>query len=106
MKRISENIIISTPKPKDVIFFQWLHQELEEAFEDNVPLTYHDFIGFESAVHKSTLFEKSMIEAFFISPENDHGYYFRESNKVDIKKIKGVGIKRFNYSKKTLRVHT
>jgi hypothetical protein len=86
MKRISNNIIITTPKPKNVIFFEWLHQELHNAFNDNVPLTFYDFKCLESAVHKSVLFENSMIDANFISTNNGHGFYFGNSKEININK--------------------
>lgn len=92
MKRISKYLVITTPLPTHVINFAWIYPELVEATLDQIPLSSHDYICLESAVHKSTIFPKSMLNAGFSIEAKKHGVYFGASKDVDIKKISYVAI--------------
>jgi ubiquinone/menaquinone biosynthesis C-methylase UbiE len=92
MKRISKHLVITTPLPFHVINFSWIYPELIEAILDQIQLKNHDYICLESAVHKSTIFPKSMLEAGFSVEAKTHGVYFGISKDIDIKKISYIGI--------------
>ena len=91
MARVSNYIVISTPLPQ-VINFSFLKDELLAANLDKLPLTLHDYVCFESAIHKSTLFPSSLTDAGFVRLESNHGVYFGESRKIDFEKIISLGI--------------
>ena len=92
LKRIARHVIITTPLPSDVINLPWISKELAEAELDQIPLSSHDYICLESAVHKSTLFPKSMINAGFSLESNSHGIYFGISKQLKINDVAFVAI--------------
>jgi ubiquinone/menaquinone biosynthesis C-methylase UbiE len=92
MARVSNYIVISTPLPHQVINFSFLKDELLAANLDKLPLTLHDYVCLESAIHKSTLFPSSLTDAGFVRLESNHGVYFGESRKIDFEKIISLGI--------------
>lgn len=92
MARVATRLIVTTPLPSDCINFAWLYPETVEAILDDVPLSEHDFVCLESAVHKSTVFPASMVAAGFVQMGRGHGYYVGESAKIDVSLIRCVGI--------------
>jgi ubiquinone/menaquinone biosynthesis C-methylase UbiE len=95
MMRVAKYIVISTPPPSDCINFRWLYPELVQAVLDDVPLTSHDFICMESAVHKSTIFPASMRDAGFDCFCDQFAcYYIGESSRLDVSKVECVGMPR------------
>jgi SAM-dependent methyltransferase len=96
MSRISSHLLITTPLPADVINFRFIYPELVEAALDQIPLTNHDYVCLESAIHKSTLFPKSMSDAGFSIESKTHGIYFGLSKDIDIRKLSYVSIEPSN----------
>lgn len=92
MKRISKHLVVTTPLPSDVINFRWIYPELEAATKDETPLTDYDFVCLESAVHKSTIYPKSMLQAGFSIKYATHGIYFGKSEELEIEQISYVAI--------------
>lgn len=92
MTRVARRVIVTTPLPLDCINFAWIYPEIVEAILDDVPLSEHDFICLESAVHKSTVFPDSMVEAGFTLVSKGHGFYFGQSEGINASLIKCVGI--------------
>jgi SAM-dependent methyltransferase len=92
MARVASRLIVTTPLPSQCINFAGLYPEIVEAIMDDVPLSEHDFICLESAVHKSTVFPSSMVAAGFSRMGRGHGYYVGESNNIDVAQIRSVGI--------------
>ena len=92
MARVAASLIVTTPLPSDCINFAWLYPETIEAILDDVPLSEHDFVCLESAVHKSTVFPASMVSAGFLQMGHGHGYYVGASARIDVGLIRGVGI--------------
>jgi ubiquinone/menaquinone biosynthesis C-methylase UbiE len=90
--RVAKHVLISTPLPADCINFRWLYPELVEAVLDDEPISTHDFVCLESAVHKSTLFPSSMMAAGFQSCAEHHGIFFAQSANVAPHLIQCVGI--------------
>ena len=92
--RVSSWVVITTPLPEHVINHNFLYSESVSAIIDPIPLSTHDFVCLESAVHKSTIFPDSMIEAGFNFHENryNHGMYFGRSNRVVADRIAHVSI--------------
>jgi SAM-dependent methyltransferase len=88
LKRIAKHIIITTPLPADVINFSFLYQEIIDAVLDEVPLAYNDYICLESAVHKSVIYPKSMINAGFLLESRKHGIYYGRSELLKLDLIK------------------
>jgi beta-1,4-mannosyl-glycoprotein beta-1,4-N-acetylglucosaminyltransferase len=109
LKRISEYIILTVPKPEYIVNYSWLNYEINEAINDNIPLTLSDYIALESCVHKTGYYENSLIHAGFKKCEIEHPYngiYYCKSDNLDISKIQYMGIdnndllKTINYKKK------
>jgi len=97
MQRVSRHVIITTPSPEHVVNFDFLHQEIKEAVDDLLPLTYREFICLESAVHKSVLLPKSMIKAGFRqfgSPS--HSFFWAKSDDISLDNVRCVGIRERN----------
>ena len=95
LKRISEYIIITIPRPEWIVNIPWLNKEILEATNDDIPLTLRDFISLESCVHKTGYYENSLINAGFIKCDIEHPYngiYYCNSNDLDISKIQYTGI--------------
>ncbi len=92
MARVAARLIVTTPLPSDCINFTWLYPEIVEAILDDIPLSEHDFVCLESAVHKSTVFPSSMVAAGFAQIGGGHGYYVGDSAKIDVRLIHSVGI--------------
>jgi ubiquinone/menaquinone biosynthesis C-methylase UbiE len=95
LQRIAKHVIITTPLPSHVINFGWIYPELVEATLDQVPLTEHDYICLESAVHKSTLFPKAMKKAGFSLESKTHGIYFGKSSELALNEVSYVAIEQF-----------
>jgi SAM-dependent methyltransferase len=100
LKRVAEYIILITPLPKDIINYWWLCCEIAEAKGDREFLGFEEFMGLEGAVHKSTVYPSSMIEAGFAFNSDVHGFYFAKSTNIDISKIKCAGMIRRNLPSK------
>ena len=95
--RISEYVIITTPAPEYCMNLNWLIPEINEAYQDNIPLTEHDYICLESAVHKSTIYPESMKKCGFeISSFNESMIYHGKTNNIDLNHLLFDGIKRPN----------
>ena len=95
LKRISEYIILTVPRPEYIVNYSWLNSEINEAINDNTPLTLSDFISLESCVHKTGYYESSLICAGFKKCDIEHPYngiYYCKSNNLDIYKIQYKGI--------------
>ncbi|MBH1986260.1 MAG: methyltransferase domain-containing protein [Burkholderiales bacterium] len=92
MMRVARRLIVTTPLPSECINFAWIYPEIVEAILDDVPLSEHDFICLESAVHKSTVFPSSMVDAGFTHLPKGHGYYCGNSSAIDVSLIKCVGV--------------
>jgi ubiquinone/menaquinone biosynthesis C-methylase UbiE len=92
LRRISKCLVVTTPLPAEVINFGWIYPELVEATLDQVALTNHDYICLESAVHKSTVFPKSMLDAGFSIESDAHGIYFGVSKNLDVGRVAYVAI--------------
>ena len=95
LKRISEYIIITIPRPEWIVNIPWLNKEILEATNDDIPLTLRDFISLESCVHKIGYYENSLINAGFIKCDIEHPYngiYYCKSIDLDICKIQYTGI--------------
>jgi SAM-dependent methyltransferase len=86
--RIARYVLITTPWPRDCVNVNWLNHELREAAFDRVPMGERDFQCMESAVHKSTVYPNSMVEAGFSIMSFKHGIYFAASDKIDAGRIK------------------
>lgn len=94
MMRVSKNLIITTPTPADVVNFDWLHREIKEAADDDLPLPHREYICLESAVHKSILMPDSMIEAGFRRFGNhSHSFFWAESGKINLDHVRCIGIR-------------
>lgn len=92
LARIARYVLISTPLPHDCINFNWIYPEVIEAILDPIPLTRHDYSCLESAVHKSTLYQKSMTDAGFTVYPSTHGFYFARSADILVDAIEAEGI--------------
>lgn len=92
LARVAKFVLITTPLPQDCVNLNWLYPEMVEAALDPVPLDEHDYICLESAVHKSTLFPKAMVEAGFIFYGNKHGFYFAMSSTLNCAALRCAGI--------------
>lgn len=92
MRRVAKYLIITTPLPAEVINFKWIYPELVEAVLDPSPLTQRDYLCLESAVHKSTIFPESMINAGFNSESHIHGVYFGKSSAIKINLVENIAI--------------
>jgi ubiquinone/menaquinone biosynthesis C-methylase UbiE len=95
MMRVAKYLVISTPAPSECINFRWLYPEMVQAVLDDVPLSEHDFICMESAVHKSTVFPASMRDAGFTCFSDRFAcYYIGESARINLAKVECVGMPR------------
>jgi beta-1,4-mannosyl-glycoprotein beta-1,4-N-acetylglucosaminyltransferase len=95
MKRISDYIIITFPRPEHIVCHSWLNKEIVEAEEDSIPLSFEDFIALESCVHKTGYYDESLIHAGFKKANKFHPYngiYYCKSDELDISKIEYHGI--------------
>ena len=63
--RISDYIIITTPAPEYCMNLNWIIPEIEEAEQDDIPLSEYYYICLESSVHKSTIYPESMKKCGF-----------------------------------------
>ena len=95
LKRISDYVIITIPRPEYIVNSHWLNKEISEASNDNIPLSFKDYISLESCVHKTGYYENSLIHAGFKKCDIEHpfnGIYYCNSNSLDISKIRYTGI--------------
>lgn len=92
MKRVAKYVVITTPLPAKCINFNWIYPEIVEAINDPIPLSLRDFVCLESAVHKSTIFPQSMVDAGFTLNSSQHGIYFGESKNLDLDRVQALGI--------------
>lgn len=92
MKRVARYLVITTPLPHKCINFNWIYPEIVEAINDPIPLSQRDFVCLESAIHKSTIFPQTMVEAGFTVHSNQHGIYFGESEKLKLERVQTLGI--------------
>lgn len=92
LARISKFVLVTTPLSQDCINCEWLFQEMIEAILDPVPLSARDYICLESAIHKSTLFPKALLEAGFASYGKNHGFYFAMSSTLKSEALRCIGI--------------
>ena len=95
LKRISEYIIITIPRPEYIVNRHWLTKEISEASNDIIPLSFTEYIALESCVHKTGYYETALMHAGFKKCHIEHPYngiYFCESNELDISKIQYTGI--------------
>lgn len=95
LQRIGKYILITTPTPDFVVNIAWLTKEINEAYHDNIPLTQHDYVTLESCVHKSVILPESLLQAGFTHVKiynNGSQCYYAESSKVDLSKIRIIGI--------------
>ena len=96
LKRISKSIIITTPNATGVIDLKWLNDEIPQAENDNIELSKYDYNCLSSAVHKSTIFPKSLIYCGFkqISKvHHNHSIFYGISDEINLKKLEYLGIK-------------
>ena len=99
--RISEYVIITTPRPDYCMFMPWLNSEINEATNDNIPLTEHDYTCLESCVHKSIVFPKSMKKCGFNMYWNGISMiYYGESSKINLDFLEYIGINKIQHYKK------
>ena len=95
LKRISEYIIITIPRPEYIVNRHWLTKEISEASNDIIPLSFKEYIALESCVHKTGYYESTLMHAGFKKCHIEHPYngiYFCKSNELDISKIQYTGI--------------
>ena len=96
LKRISDYIIITVPRPEHIVCHTWLDKEIVEAEEDNsVPLSFEDYTALESCVHKTGYYDESLINAGFKKVDKFHPYngiYYCKSDELNISKIEYHGI--------------
>ena len=97
LQRVANYIFISTPTIRYVINQGWLNQEIAEAVDDPDPIDFDEFCSLEGAVHKSTVYPGSMLNAGFErDPHSDatSEFYFGKSYLIDTNLIECVGIER------------
>jgi len=97
LKRISKYIIITIPTPEAVINVPWLNKEINEAGNDDIPLTLRDYTCLESCVHKSVIYPESFFQAGFKQIKKYYSgseCYYAESDKIDLTKIRCMGLKK------------
>jgi beta-1,4-mannosyl-glycoprotein beta-1,4-N-acetylglucosaminyltransferase len=95
LKRISDYVIITIPRPEYIVNRHWLNKEIAEASNDKIPILFKDYIALESCVHKTGYYESSLIRAGFKKCDIEHPYngiYSCKSNDLDISKIQYTGI--------------
>jgi ubiquinone/menaquinone biosynthesis C-methylase UbiE len=97
MARVARHVVITTPLPQDCINLGFLYPEAMEAILDQVPISQREFICLESAIHKSTLFPKSMARAGFVVKATNHGHYFAKSSGIQFDSIQCLGIEEFEH---------
>ena len=94
--RVAEFVVITTPTPLSVINRSWLNAEIEEAGNDPVALTEHDYHCLASTVHKSVLIPRSMEAAGFsmtIERNGNQAIYFGRSSEIDPFRIRYLGLR-------------
>jgi len=96
LKRVATYIIITIPTPLDVINKGWLEKEMQEALNDTIPLTQHDYRCLESCVHKSCIKTHSFFNAGFkqVYKTDGSNCYYVKSSDLDVSKIEVYGIKK------------
>ena len=97
LKRISKYVIITTPEEEEVINIPWLTSEIMEAKNDKIPLSEKDFDTLSAAVHKSTIIQRSFIEAGFKKFNynmewGNRSHMWAKSEDIDLTKIIFTGI--------------
>lgn len=96
-------IIITTPWPDNVINIEFLDQEIEEATNDPIPLSYEEFSNLAGYIHKSTVIPESMKIAGFSNPTKLNSrfsmsaLYVGTPNQIDTTKIEVIGLARRAY---------
>ena len=99
--RISNYVIITTPRPDICMFMKWINKELDEAINDMIPLSEHDYICLESCVHKSTIYPNSMNKCGFDMYWNGISMiYHGKSSEINLDFLEYTGInKQQHYAK-------
>ena len=102
LARISKYVIITTPRPDQVMNMRWIPPEINAAANDDIPLTDHDYTCLESCVHKSIVFPRSMQKCGFNMRWSGLSMiYYGESSKINLDFLEFIGInKNQHYAKK------
>lgn len=96
LKRISKCILITTPNATGVIDLKWLNDEICQAVNDNIEMSEFEYNCLASAVHKSTIFPKSLLNCGFKQITNvfyNHSVFYGISDEIDLTKLEYMGIK-------------
>jgi ubiquinone/menaquinone biosynthesis C-methylase UbiE len=92
--RVSNHVIITTPRPQDCMYMPWLSYEILEATNDHIPLNERDYICLESCVHKSIVFPKSMKKCGFNVAvwSGLSMVYYGKSSEINLEHLEFIGI--------------